>query len=62
MSKSAKLVINAIGRAVPTEVNGKPVIPYKGVGKHKPEGKKFGPRISSCADFPEDGNKLVFLP
>lgn len=59
MSKSAKLVVNAIGRSVPTEVNGKPVIPYKGIGKHKPEGKKFGPRISSCADFPEDGNKLV---
>lgn len=59
MSKSAKLVVNAIGRSVPTEVNGKPVTPYKGVGKHRPEGKKFGPRISSCVDFPEDGNKLV---
>ncbi len=59
MSKSAKLVVNAIGRSVPTEVNGKPVIPYKGIGKHKPDGRKFGPRISSCVDFPEDGNKLV---
>lgn len=59
MSKSAKLVVNAIGRSVPAEVNGKPVIPYKGVGKHRPDGKKFGPRISSCIDFPEDGNKLV---
>lgn len=59
MSKSTKLVVNAIGRAVPTEVNGKPVTPYKGIGKHKPDGRKFGPRISSCADFPEDGNKLV---
>ncbi len=59
MSKSEKLVVNAIGRAVPAEVNGKPVVPYKGIGKHKPDGRKFGPRISSCADFPEDGNKLV---
>jgi len=58
MSK-VKLVVNAAGRSVPTEVNGKPVIPYKGIGKHKPEGGKFGPRISSCADFPDDGNKLV---
>lgn len=58
MSK-VKLVVNAAGRSVPTEVNGKPVIPYKGIGKHKPDGRKFGPRISSCADFPDDGNKLV---
>lgn len=58
MSK-VKLVINAAGRSVPTEVNGKPVISYKGIGKHKPDGRKFGPRISSCADFPDDGNKLV---
>ncbi len=58
MSK-VKLVVNAAGRSVPTEVNGKPVIAYKGIGKHKPDGRKFGPRISSCADFPDDGNKLV---
>jgi citrate lyase subunit alpha/citrate CoA-transferase len=59
MKKNNKLVVNAIGRAVPTEVNGKPVIPFKGVGKHRPEGNKFAPRISSCVDFPNDGNKLV---
>lgn len=59
MKKYGKLVVNAIGRTVPTEVNGKPVIPFKGVGKHRPEGNKFAPGISSCVDFPEDGNKLV---
>lgn len=59
MSKSKSLVVNAIGREVPTHVNGKPVIPYKGVGKHRPEGKKYGPRISSCVDFPADGDKRV---
>jgi citrate lyase subunit alpha/citrate CoA-transferase len=59
MKKDDKVVVNAIGRTVPTEVNGKPVIPFKGVGKHRPEGNKFAPRISSCVDFPEDGNKLV---
>lgn len=58
-AKNDTLVVNAAGRTVPTEVNGKTVVPYKGVGKHRPQGKKFGPRISSCADFPEDGNKLV---
>ena len=59
MKKNGKLIENAIGRTVPTEVNGKPVIPYKGVGKHRPDGNKFAPRISSCVDFPSDGNKLV---
>ncbi len=59
MKKYGKLVVNALGRAVPTEVNGKAVVPYKGIGKHRPEGNKFAPRISSCVDFPDDGNKLV---
>ncbi|MCE7863966.1 MAG: citrate lyase subunit alpha [Bacteroidetes bacterium CHB5] len=59
MSNTGKIVTNAIGRSVPTEVNGKPVTPFKGVGKHKPDGRKFGPRISSCVDFPNDGNKIV---
>ncbi len=51
--------INAAGRAVPDEINGIPVIPFKGVGKHKPSGFKYGPRIQSCSDYPEDGNKVV---
>ena len=33
-----KLVKNAAGRLVPTEVNGKEVIPFKGVNKFKPTG------------------------
>ena len=36
-------VINAAGRAVPTEINGKPAIPFMGVGKHRPYGNKYGP-------------------
>ena len=59
MNKLDKLVTNAIGRTVPTEVNGKTVVPYKGIGQHRPDGNKFGPRISSCIDFPDDGNKLI---
>lgn len=54
-----KLVKNAAGRAVPAEVNGEPVIPYKGIGKHLPDGVKHAPRIASVANFPEDGNKQV---
>lgn len=54
-----KLVKNALGREVPTEVNGQKVIPFKGVGKHRPEGRHYGPKISTAQDYPEDGNKVV---
>jgi len=54
-----KLVKNAAGRFVPTEVNGEKVIPYKGVNKHKPTGNKFGAPIKSCSNYPLDGNKVV---
>ncbi len=53
------LVSNAVGRLVPTQVNGKPSIPFQGVGKFRPTGCKAGPPIRSCADYPADGNKLV---
>ena len=59
MKKYIQTVINAAGRYVPVEVNGQPVVPYKGVGKHRPEGNKYGPPIATCLDFPEDGNKSV---
>lgn len=52
-----KLTKNAAGRNVPLEINGEPVIPFKGVGKHDPAGAKHSPEISSCKDFPSDGNK-----
>jgi len=50
---------NAVGRNIPETINGKPVIPFKGVGKYKPEGRKYAPQIASCSDYPSDGNKLV---
>jgi citrate lyase subunit alpha / citrate CoA-transferase len=59
MKKFDRLIKNAAGRIVPSEINGMPVIPYKGVGKHIPEGRKYAPPIVSCADYPSDGNKLV---
>ncbi len=52
-------VINAAGRAVPLEVNGKSVIPFMGVGKYKPSGNKYGPPVPTCSDYPGDGNKVV---
>ncbi len=53
-----KLVKNAAGRFVPTEVNGQKQIPFKGVNKYKPSGFKAKPHIRSCVDYPWDGNKV----
>lgn len=54
-----KFVKNAVGRMVPTHINGKKVVPFQGVGKYKPEGNKYGPTIVSASDYPADGNKTV---
>jgi len=50
---------NSTNRPVPETVNGIPAIPYQGVGKYIPNGRKAAPPISSCASFPLDGNKIV---
>jgi citrate lyase subunit alpha/citrate CoA-transferase len=59
VTMSVKTNINAAGRRVPAEINGEPAIPFKGVGKHRPSGKKHAPPVSTCIDFPDDGNKLA---
>jgi citrate lyase subunit alpha/citrate CoA-transferase len=59
MSNKLNMVKNAIGRMVPVEVNGKGTIPFQGVGKYTPSGKKAAPPISTCSNFPDDGNKVV---
>jgi citrate lyase subunit alpha/citrate CoA-transferase len=59
MKKYDKIVKNAAGRLVPTIINGEEHVPFAGIGKFKPSGRKFAPRIVSCADYPEDGNKVV---
>ncbi len=59
MSKSDQFKINTVNRKVPLAVNGKEAIPFMGVGKYRPAGKKHGPPIVSCADYPGDGNKTV---
>jgi citrate lyase subunit alpha/citrate CoA-transferase len=53
------LVKNASGRLVPTEVNGRPGVPFAGLGKHRPTGNKAAPAIPTCLDYPADGNKTV---
>lgn len=54
-----KLVKNAAGRLVPTEINNEKQIPFKGIGKYIPKGKTAGTIIKSCANYPADGNKVV---
>jgi len=53
------LKTNAAGRLVPADINGKPVVPYMGVGKYRPHGNRHAPRITSNIDYPDDGNKQV---
>jgi len=50
---------NAAGREVISELNGEACVPYQGVGVYKPVGVKHAPRIATCADYPDDGNKVV---
>lgn len=52
-------ITNAAGRKVTTEINGEQAIPFMGVGKYTPEGRKYGPSIASCSDYPSDGDKRV---
>jgi citrate lyase subunit alpha/citrate CoA-transferase len=44
---------------VPTQVNKLKLTPYKGIGKFRPKGNKAKPPIRTCADYPDDGNKVV---
>jgi citrate lyase subunit alpha/citrate CoA-transferase len=59
MKKYDKVVENAVGRLVPTEVNGVAQHPFMGIGKYKPVGRKYAPQIASCVDYPADGNKTL---
>lgn len=59
MSKYDKITTNAAGREVPQVINGKEAVPFMGVGKFRPTGRKYAPPISTCADYPADGNKTL---
>ncbi|HOV11288.1 MAG TPA: citrate lyase subunit alpha [Bacteroidales bacterium] len=59
MNKYDKLVLNVLGRVVPTIINGKPSVPFMGVGKYIPSGVKHAPPIVSCVNYPADGNKTL---
>ncbi|MFA8299755.1 MAG: citrate lyase subunit alpha [Hyphomicrobiales bacterium] len=57
--KYDQLVSNAAERIVPTVINGEEHTPFMGVNQYKPSGRRFGPELRSCADYSQDGNKLV---
>ena len=56
---AVKTIINAAGRKLPQQINGETVVPFKGVAKHQPGGRKYSPPIPVCTDYPADGNKVV---
>lgn len=51
------MIRNAVGREIPTENRGVPLVPYQGVGAVPPTGRKHGAPIKSCRDFPVSGDK-----
>src|ERR1700694_608040 len=57
MTDRADLLKNAEGLMVPAMVNGKPQIPYLGVAKYQPRGRKAAPPLRSSKDYPDNGNK-----
>ncbi len=59
MSGSVEFAVNAVGRRVPTVVNGKEQVGFQGVGGYKPQGRKHGPPLHSAADYPTSGDKRV---
>jgi citrate lyase subunit alpha / citrate CoA-transferase len=53
------LALNVAGRMVPDMANGRPQVPYVGVGKYQPSGGKVSPPIRSAANYPENGDKRL---
>ena len=39
------MIKNAAGRMVPDQINGREAIPFKGIGRHRPGGRKYAPPI-----------------
>ena len=59
MSRKTGFEVNAAGRKVPVEANGKTQIPFPGLGKQLPQGRKAAPPVRSAASYPADGDKRV---
>src|SRR6059058_3379437 len=59
MTDQVELAQNAAGRMVPAMVNGKPQIPYLGVGKYQPRARKAAAPVRTSKDYPENGDKRI---
>jgi len=59
MSAKTGFKVNAVGRKVPTLVNDVSQVPFPGVGKYLPEGRKAAPPIRSAVSYPANGDKRV---
>ncbi len=59
VQENLQLEPNAAGRLVPATANGRPQVPYLGVGMYKPAGQKAAPPVRTAADYSEDGDKRV---
>jgi citrate lyase subunit alpha/citrate CoA-transferase len=59
MTERVELAYNAAQRRVPAMVNGKPQIPYLGVGKYQPRVRKQAPPVRSSKDYPDKGDKRL---
>ena len=46
MSTAVEMLVNALGRSVPSIVNGKDQVAFPGVGMIEPRGDKFAPPIT----------------
>ncbi len=55
--KKVDLKKNALGRLVPSVVNGRKQVPYKGVDACVAKGRQAAPPISSAASYPGNGDK-----
>ncbi len=56
---SVDLRTNALGRLVPTVVNGQKQVPFQGVNGYRVQGRKAAPPIPTAADYPANGDKRV---
>ena len=50
---------NSVGRTVPTEHRDRLLEPFSGVDHERQLGKKSGPPIRTCREYPADGDKRV---
>lgn len=53
-----KSIINSVGKYIPSEINGLPAHPYRGIGSFQPSSTKAKPPIRSSSNYPSDGNKI----